>query len=90
MPKDYFGKDFIKVCRKIRKYANANRLKLDTKPHQANEGRNIHLFKVIETCGVSLHDFVRGYLCNLQPYSLTAFNNGTETSKYDIWLCDVG
>ena len=90
MPKDYFGKDFIKVCRKIRKYANANRLKLDTKPHQANEGRNIHLFKLIETCGVSLHDFVRGYLCNLQPYSLTAFNNGTETSKYDIWLCDVG
>lgn len=90
MPKDYYGKEYIKVCRKIRQYANANRLKLDTEPHQANGGRNIHLFKLIETCGVSLHDFVRGYLCNLQPYSLKAFDDGTETSKYDIWLCDAG
>ena len=87
---DYYGKEFISICRYIRQIAYENKFRLDTKPHKSNRGRNIQLFALIEACGISPREFVRNYLYHIQPYSLSRFM-GTKTRGDDhIWLCDLG
>lgn len=58
----------ISVCRKLRKLAKLDRLKLDTSEHRS--GLNKHLFDYIEYCGRDVLDFVKQYLSNLQPYMI--------------------
>lgn len=65
---DYYGKDFIFICRKIRKYAYSNNIVIDTTPHKSNMGRNTHLFDLIKLCDINLKVFIKRYLSVIQPY----------------------
>lgn len=88
---DYYGREFIKTCRLIRKSAISGKIIIDKKPHKSNEGRNIHLFKLIDACGITVEDFVKGYLSVLQPYSLEYFQKYfKEATKEDTWIVDIG
>lgn len=87
---DYYGREFISICRYIRQLAYENKFKLDTKPHKSNGGRNIQLFALIEACGISPREFVRNYLYNIQPYSLSHFMGTKSKGDNHIWLCDLG
>lgn len=71
---EYYGKPFIGVCRLLRKYAEQNNFVVDMSKHKSNSGKNTHLFKLIEACDISVHDFIRNYLYNIQPYSLSKFH----------------
>lgn len=91
---EYYGKEFINICRKIRKYAADGKIIVSTDKHTSNEGRNIHLFKLIEACGLSIEDFVRGYLSVIQPYALEKFKGNSKSSKLNndkdyICMCDT-
>lgn len=59
----------IKICKKIRDLAKLDRIKLDDTEHRS--GLNKHLFEYIEYCGLDVIDFVKDYLCNLQPYMIS-------------------
>lgn len=72
----------INICKRIRKLAKLDRLKLDTSMHQ--DPRNIHLFKYMDYCGVDKESFVKNYLANLQPYMLS---RNTEQEKTDNTIC---
>lgn len=87
---DYYGKGFLNICLKIRNYANKGNLIIDKRQHKGNNGKNLHLFKMIDACGISVEDFVKGYLSVLQPFSLTYFQESKELSKGNIWISDVG
>ena len=67
---DCYGKEFIKVCRRLREFARKNNFTVDMSEHKANGGRNTQLFKLIEACDTNVHNFIRMYLYNIQPYSL--------------------
>lgn len=56
------------VCRKLRKLAKLDRLKLDETTHRS--GLNKHLFEYIAYCGRDVLDFIKQYLSNLQPYMI--------------------
>ena len=58
----------IAVCRKLRRLAKLDRLKLDENEHRS--GLNRHLFDYIEYCGRDVLDFIKQYLSNLQPYMI--------------------
>lgn len=87
---DYYGKEFIGVCRSIRKMAVLKRFQVDRSNHRSNNGANVHLFKMIEACGVTVEQFIGGYLSNIQPYALSRFQSTTQISKEDTWLLDNG
>lgn len=86
---DYYDKDFISICRKIRKYAYSNNIVIDTTPHKSNIGRNTHLFDLIKLCDINLKVFIKRYLSVIQPYSLSKFQAKKSPSD-QIWLCDIG
>lgn len=65
-----YGSTFINVCRIVRKKASEKKIVVEQNAHKSNDGRNIHLFKLIEACNLSVNDFVNEYLSVLQPYSL--------------------
>ena len=58
----------IAVCRKLRRLAKLDRLKLDENEHRS--GLNRYLFDYIEYCGRDVLDFIKQYLSNLQPYMI--------------------
>ena len=86
---DYYGKDCIKVCKRIRQYAISGNLIIDTRQHKSNKGKNTHLFKLISACGLDLKAFIQGYLSVIQPYTLTRFMKERTPDK-SIWLSDIG
>ena len=90
MISDYHGKEFISICRKLRAYAQDNNFVVDMSKHKSNYGKNTHLFKLIEACDMSVHDFIRNYLYNIQPYSLSRFQSTKNLGKSNIWLSDMG
>lgn len=55
LPNDFYGKNFIGVCRKIRNYASLGKIAVRTNKHDVN------LFEIIKLCGLSVEDFVKGY-----------------------------
>lgn len=84
----YYGEGHINECKKIRRYALEGNIQIDTSAHKSNRGANIHLFKLIEACGISLRTFILSYLSVLQPYSLEDFQENNVDNH--IWLVDVG
>lgn len=58
----------IGICRKIRKLAKLDRIKLDENTHRS--GLNKHLFDYLDYCGLDKLEFIKGYLSRLQPYML--------------------
>ena len=87
---EYYGKDYINICRKIRRYAREGNIKVDHSIHRGNNGKNLHIFKMIEACGISVDNFIKGYLSVLQPYSLSSFPGANGLSKDNMWFCDIG
>lgn len=87
---DYYGKEFISVCRKIRDYAKSGKIVVDMNRHRSNDGLNVNMFKLIEACDISVKDFVTGYLSVIQPYSLQRFMKETNIGANNIWICDIG
>lgn len=83
---DYHGKDFILICRKLRRYAQDNNFVVDMSKHKPNYGRNTHLFKLIEACGLDVHDFIQNYLYNIQPYSLSKFQSTKQPTCRSMWV----
>lgn len=74
----------VGVCKKLRRLAKLDRLRLDTSEHQS--GLNKHLFRYLEYCGMTPLDFVRQYLSNLQPYMIA---RRKDQEKEKSFLCVV-
>lgn len=87
---DYYGKDFIGVCRRLRNYANMGNIKVVTNKHSSNNGNNVHLFEIIELCGLSIKDFVVGYLSVIQPYCLDLFQPSNAKKANQKWFVELG
>lgn len=87
---DFYGKEFINICRRIRQCAILGNIRVDTSSHKSNGGNNINMFKLIEACGISVQDFVKGYLSVLQPYSLSKFMGTKNIGKDNVWIVDIG
>lgn len=83
----FYGKGFIKVCRKIRLFARQGNFSVDMSEHKVNGGRNTHLFKLMECSGMTVWQVVKSYLENIHPYSLIPFS---EEPKGHVWMCDLG
>lgn len=58
----------IEVCRKVRRLATLDRLRLDTSEHHST--LNKHLFAYLDYCETDKLSFVKEYLKNLQPYMI--------------------
>ena len=88
----YYGKEFINICRKIRRLAYADRIIIDKtiSKHSSNAGNNVHLIETIEACGVSIKEFIRGYLSVIQPFCFETFQKKKVKDNSDVWLCDIG
>lgn len=86
---DYYGRDYTNICRKIRSAAISGRIKIDKNPHTSNGGNNLHLFKLIEACGISVDAFVISYLSVIQPYSLDKFLKAKQPDG-QTWIADIG
>ena len=88
---DYYGQQFINVCRNLRKYARSGNVVVDMSSHKSNGGNNTHLFRLIEACGVSVRELVVGYLSVIQPYSLQLFQGKKDIDRrINIWVIDIG
>lgn len=72
------------VCRKLRRLAKLNRLKLSQSEHR--RGLNRHLFDYIEYCGRDVLDFVKQYLSNLQPYMI---ERKKDQKPEDSFICVI-
>ena len=77
------GKDFIKLCREIRRRAIDGKIKVETSKHKSNEGRNIHLFEILKFCEYNIKDFVTNYLCHIQPCFLE-YVSKTDFRDYEL------
>lgn len=88
---EFYGQEYINICKKIRMYALKGAIRFDkaTTPHGGNDGKNTHLFKLIEACGISKEEFMLGYLSVIQPYSLSSFQHTKEPNDQK-WMCDIG
>lgn len=88
---DFYGKQYINICRKIRRLALEGKIKLDKALtiHASNSGYNTHLFKLIEASVVNVEQFIKGYLSRIQPYTLRGFQ-GSKEKEGAIWISDVG
>ena len=88
---DYYGKGFESICRKIRKYASIGRIIVKKEVHDSNR-HSRNLIQAIEYCGINSSMFLTVLLQNLQPYSLSKFQD--KKAKWhgndDIWLYDLG
>lgn len=95
-PSTYYDIECIKACCSIRYYARKGKLILKYNEHESNAGANVHLFKLIEECGIALKQFIIGYLSVIQPYSLKRYQVNSKDrkeknlDKHDIWMCDIG
>ena len=87
---DYYGKDYINICRRLRRYAEQNKIEVSMNKHKANGGRNTHLFKMIKACDIDVDKFITQYIYNIQPYSLSRFQGSRNISKDNIWISDTG
>ncbi len=74
----------IAACRKLRRLAKLDRLKLDEEEHRS--GLNKHLFAYIEYCGLDVLSFVKQYLSNLQPYMI---ERRKDQEKVDTFICVI-
>lgn len=84
-----YGEQFIDICRKIRQLAMLERVKVDIERNIA-EDSIMHLIKLIEECGITIKQFICGYLSTLQPYAFEAFQGGKQKDKNDTWIADIG
>ena len=73
LTQDFYGKEFINICRRIRQYARVGNLRVNTNVHKSNNGNNVQLFDLIKLCGLSVQEFVMWYLSVLQSYCLEYF-----------------
>lgn len=83
-PADYYGQEFINVCRKIRTLAIQDKIVIE------DTDQDIHLIKLIESCGIDVMEFVKSYWSVVQPYSFEAFQRVTSEDKSLIWNVDIG
>lgn len=72
------------VCRKLRRLAKLERLRLDESEH--GSGLNRHLFDYIQYCGLDVLFFVKQYLSNLQPYMI---ERRKDQEKVETFLCVI-
>lgn len=91
IPNDYYGKEYVNICRQIRNMAIMGRIKLDKAitAHKSNSGNNIHLLDLIEACGIKAIDFIQGYLSVIQPFVFEYFQKDKQ-GKNDTWIADLG
>ena len=85
----YYGQGMIKDCRQIRLAMMSGKVVIDETPHKVNNGYNTHLFKLIKASGMTLKNFISGFLSVLQPYALSLFMSNRVPSQH-IWLVDMG
>jgi hypothetical protein len=81
-----FGVDtsMIAVCRKLRRLAKLDRLKIDDTQHWS--GLNKHLFDYVNYCGRNMLDFVKSYLSNIQPYMI---ERKKDQEHKDTFICVI-
>lgn len=78
------GWDMLNICRKLRRAARENRVKVDVNAHKMNGGRNIQLFEFLSLCGCSVEQFIYQYLLDLQPFMLRPVKASLNCSNSDI------
>lgn len=74
----------VEVCRKVRRLANLDRLRLDVSEHYST--LNKHLFSYLDYCDIDKLSFIKEYLKNLQPYMIRE-KGGQE--KKDSFICVI-
>ncbi|MCR4788451.1 MAG: helix-turn-helix domain-containing protein [Lachnospiraceae bacterium] len=72
-------KDLVK---RLRKLARLSRIRLDESEHAL--GLNLHLYKYLDYLGIDKLEFVKGYLCQLQPFMISEINS---QEKWDNAIC---
>jgi len=73
-----YGVKFINICRKIREFALSNKLIFN------EVSSSVKSISLVESSGVRVADFIKGYLSVIQPFSLELYLDD------DAWLCDIG
>lgn len=74
----------IKDCKKIRDLAHLDRVSLDETDHRSKLSK--HLFDYIEYCGLDKKEFIKQYLCNLQPYMI---ERRKDQEKVQSYICVI-
>lgn len=88
---DYYGREYIKICKLIRKCAVEHAIQISIEEHDSNNGLNVHLFELIKVCNIDLKDFICGYLSVLQPFYLEFFQSKKIKDVNDhVWVLEMG
>ena len=82
------GAQFVGLCRKLRTAIKAGKVRVDMSKHNANSGYNQQYFKVIEAIGLSVEEFILGYLMNVQPFMLRWHSDNNSVGN--IVILDTG
>ena len=75
----------IEICKRIRKYAKEGNFKVI----KSNCNERDYFFRLIESCDLSIEDYVREYLSFIHPYSLSPFQETEESYKENMWVSDT-
>jgi hypothetical protein len=81
---NYYGKGYINICKKIRRYAYEGKFVVE------EDKENEDLFNLIKACGDDVNSFVRGYLSVIQPYSLGKYTDKENHTIRNVWFTDIG
>ena len=77
--------DFLikkQLARKLRRLVRLDRIVLDESRHASE--LNLHLFRYLDYIGLDKLDFIKGYLCRIQPFMIEAFSS---QEKFDNAIC---
>lgn len=89
LPDDYYGREFITICRKVRELALQNKIIVQEMDKIYSSDVD-NFIKLIGSCGVGVKDFIKGYLSAIQPYSFEGFQKNISENGSLIWSIDIG
>ena len=72
-------KDLVK---RLKKLARLSRIRLDESEHDS--GLNKHLFKYLDYLGIDKLEYIKNYLCHIQPFMITEIKS---QEKWDNAIC---
>ena len=72
-------KDLVK---RLKKLARLSRIRLDESEHDS--GLNKHLFKYLDYLGIDKLEYIKNYLCHIQPFMITEISS---QERWDNAIC---
>ncbi len=70
------------LARRLRKLARLDRITIDESEHASQ--LNLHLFKYLDFIGMDKLEYVKQYLCNIQPFMISEIRS---QEKFDNAIC---